>query len=139
MTKTIQRDFDLNCLLYPAEAFRRPTDVLEDADLTLSEKRAILASWASDACAVEGTPELRRWAGASPVSFDDVMDALKKLDGAEVEKPAYGKLMTRAQRLKAIFGPETKPPHMGTAVRLGLTRRRGARRGPGPNHSPPSV
>ena len=101
MTKTIQRDFDLNCLLYPAEAFRRPTDVLEDADLTLSEKRAILASWASDACAVEGTPELRRWAGAAPVSFDDVMDALKKPDGAEVEKPAYGKLMTRAQRLKA--------------------------------------
>jgi len=139
MTKTIQKDFDLNCLLYPAENFRRPTDVLEDADLTLSEKRAILASWASDACAVEGTPELRRWAGAAPVSFDDVMDALKKLDGAEVEKPAYGKLMTRAQRLKAIFGPETKPPHMGTAVRLGLTRRRGARRGPGPNHSPPSV
>jgi hypothetical protein len=34
--------------------------VLKDPDLTLNEKRAILASWASDACAVEAAPALRR-------------------------------------------------------------------------------
>jgi len=42
---------DLEMLLHPANAFDRPADVVKDPDLTLSEKRAILASWASDACA----------------------------------------------------------------------------------------
>ena len=51
--------FDLQALLHPAGAFTHPTDVLRDPDLTLNEKRAILASWASDACAVESAPALR--------------------------------------------------------------------------------
>ena len=45
--------FDLDELLHPAQAFDRPSEVVNDPDLTLNEKRAILASWASDACAVE--------------------------------------------------------------------------------------
>ena len=52
--------FNLNDLLHPAQAFSHPADVVNDPDLTLNEKRAILASWASDACAVESVPELRR-------------------------------------------------------------------------------
>ena len=40
-------------LLHPAQAFSHPSDVVNDPDLTLNEKRAILASWASDACAVD--------------------------------------------------------------------------------------
>ena len=52
--------FDLNDLLHPAQAFSHPADVVNDPDLTLNEKRAILASWASNACAVESVPELRR-------------------------------------------------------------------------------
>ena len=48
---------DLNALLHPAQAFSHPADVVNDPDLTLNEKRAILASWASDACAVESVPE----------------------------------------------------------------------------------
>ena len=48
--------FDLNDLLHPAQAFSHPADVVNDPDLTLNEKRAILASWASDACAVESVP-----------------------------------------------------------------------------------
>ncbi|HET7383471.1 MAG TPA: hypothetical protein VFJ59_12925, partial [Pseudolabrys sp.] len=51
--------FDLDALLHPARAFAHPMDVVRDPDLTLNEKRAILASWASDACAVEAAPELR--------------------------------------------------------------------------------
>ena len=47
------KQFDLDELLHPAQAFDHPRDVVNDADLTLGEKRAILASWASDACAVE--------------------------------------------------------------------------------------
>jgi hypothetical protein len=73
--------FDLDSLLHPAHAFAHPKDVVNDADLTLNEKRAILASWASDACAVEAMPGLRRLPGAGrPVPFDEVMDALRALD-----------------------------------------------------------
>jgi hypothetical protein len=72
--------YDLNQLLHPAQAFERPSDVLGDPDLTLNEKRAILASWASDACAVEAAPELRSNARGAPVRFDDIMEALRTLD-----------------------------------------------------------
>ena len=72
--------FDLDDLLHPAQAFEHPSAVVNDPDLTLNEKRAILASWASDACAVEATPALRRGPNGQHVSFDDVMDALRSLD-----------------------------------------------------------
>jgi len=49
--------FDLDALLHPANAFAHPMDVVRDEDLTLNEKRAILASWASDACAIEAAPD----------------------------------------------------------------------------------
>ena len=48
-------------------------NVVQDADLTLNEKRAILASWASDACAVEAVPALRQAPGGSrAVPVDDI-------------------------------------------------------------------
>ena len=50
---------EIDALLHPARAFSHPMDVVRDCDLTLYEKRAILSSWASDACAVEDVPELR--------------------------------------------------------------------------------
>jgi hypothetical protein len=37
--------FDLDELLHPANAFGHPSEVVNDPDLTLNEKRAILASW----------------------------------------------------------------------------------------------
>jgi len=62
--------FDLNALLHPAQAFAHPSDVVNDPDLTLNEKRAILASWASDACAVESAPAVNGYRGSrSPKSF----------------------------------------------------------------------
>jgi hypothetical protein len=72
---------DLDALLHPAQAFEHPSEVVKDPDLTLNEKRAILASWASDACAIEAVPTLRRLPGGKrPVPFDEVMDALRVLD-----------------------------------------------------------
>jgi hypothetical protein len=72
---------ELKALLHPANAFAHPRDVVGDADLTINEKRAILASWASDACAVESAPALRTLSATSrPVTFDEVMDALRVLD-----------------------------------------------------------
>ena len=64
--------FDLDTLLHPASAFVHPMDVVRDADLTLNEKRAILASWASDACALEAAPDLRTNASGQPVRWDDI-------------------------------------------------------------------
>jgi hypothetical protein len=72
---------DLEAILHPGKVFARPMDVVQHPALPLAEKRAILASWASDACAVEAAPALRAAPGATqPVSFDEVMDALGALD-----------------------------------------------------------
>jgi hypothetical protein len=69
-------------LLWPAQVYAHPRDVLADEKLSLAEKRAILSSWASDACAVDSMPALRQAPGApAPVTFDDVMQALRELDG----------------------------------------------------------
>jgi hypothetical protein len=82
--------FDLDELLHPAQAFSHPADVVNDPDLTLNEKRAILASWASDACAIESVPALRRapTKAGRPVAFDDVMDALRATSTPVRRKPA---------------------------------------------------
>ena len=97
-----ERTFDLDQLLHPARAFNSPMDVVHDPDLTTQEKRAILASWASDACAVD--PELRKPPAGPLVSFDDVMDALKALDGEATKQPHYRKLVNRARRIKDLYG-----------------------------------
>jgi hypothetical protein len=80
-------------------------EVVNDPDMTVQEKRAILASWASDACAVEAAPDLRQPTGSSPVRFDDIMDALKRLDGDAATRPQYGKFIKRAQRWKDLYRP----------------------------------
>ena len=80
----ITRDFDR--LVQPSQVFDRPADVVNDPDLSLNEKRAILASWASDACAVEAAPALRcAPGGRRPVSVDDILEALRSLDKAARE------------------------------------------------------
>jgi hypothetical protein len=91
--------FDVDSLLHPAQAFAHPSDVVNDCDLTLSEKRAILASWASDACAVEANPALRRISGCAPVGFDDIVDALRTLDRQAAQRskpvPHYRRVLDR--------------------------------------------
>jgi hypothetical protein len=73
-------DPELDKLLHPASAFDHPRDVVRHPDLTLEEKRAILSSWASDACAVESQPALRRPPGGKqPVGFDEIVEALRNL------------------------------------------------------------
>jgi hypothetical protein len=72
---------DLDALLHPSQVFDHPSEVVSHPDLTVNEKRAILASWASDACAMQAVPTLRRLPGGKrPVHFDEVMDALRALD-----------------------------------------------------------
>jgi hypothetical protein len=46
-----------------------------------SDKRALLAAWASDASAVEGQPALRWLPGTpEPVAVDDILSCLQALD-----------------------------------------------------------
>src|SRR6478672_7837639 len=72
---------DLNAILHPGSVFDHPRDVLADTTLSRAEKRAILASWASDVAAVTSCPSLRAIPGAkSVVPIDDILEALSSLD-----------------------------------------------------------
>jgi hypothetical protein len=73
--------FDLNALLHPGAVFDHPRDVVAHPNLTLAEKRAILASWASDASAIASCPSLRAPEGRkAPVTIDEILDALCALN-----------------------------------------------------------
>jgi hypothetical protein len=86
---------DLNALLHPGTAFERPRDVVSHPTLSLSEKRAILASWASDASAIASCPSLRAPEGLkAPVTIDEILEALCALDGGPRHPPG-GKPMRR--------------------------------------------
>lgn len=66
-----------------AVGFQHPRDVLKDPDLDADEKRAVLASWLSDASAVQDQPHLRWLLGTpEPVAVADIRDALARLDRA---------------------------------------------------------
>jgi len=99
--------YDLDALLHPGNAFAHPRDVVKDTDLTLSEKRAILASWASDACAVEAAPAVHP-PGRRLIGFDEIIDALRELD-RQAEKfrvPHYRRVL--AERRPGVFGRKTR-------------------------------
>ena len=85
----------------PGDVFRHPHEVLSYPGLTTGEKRAILASWASDAHAVNSCPALRCLPGCrtEPVSLDTVLAALQALDGGPSDPPAG----TGEPRLPFVF------------------------------------
>jgi len=62
-TATHENVFDFEALLHPGTVFEHPKDVVSHPDLTLAEKRAILASWASDASAMSRVAGSRRTEG----------------------------------------------------------------------------
>jgi hypothetical protein len=90
--------FDFDYLLHPGTKFEHPRDVVSHPGLTLAEKRAILASWASDASAIASCPSLRAPEGMKPpVTIDEILEALCALDGGP-RPPPGGKPM----RLRSI-------------------------------------
>ena len=106
---------DIGRLLQPANAFADPMAVVDDQDLTLTEKRAILSAWASDARSADTT--FHRSEGAKPVRFDDVMDALKELDrryGALKSRPRYRRILER--RVPGVFGRDDDAGKPGPAL-----------------------
>ena len=72
-----------------AQLAEHPREIVACEDLTTSSKREILASWASDACAVDNAPTLRRIPGSGRVVFlDDIFAALRALD-QHVDSPMF--------------------------------------------------
>jgi hypothetical protein len=70
-------------------------------DLTLNEKRAVLAAWASDTCAVDAIPALRRSPrGRSPVPIDDIFDAIRDLDRMAAARQSIPIIRRPAERFK---------------------------------------
>ena len=86
-TTAFDNVFDINALLHPGTVFDRPKDVVAHPALSIAEKRAILASWASDASAIASCP-LRAPAGLkAPVTIDEILEALCDLDGGPRNPP----------------------------------------------------
>ena len=101
-------DAHLDQVLHPRLFYDRPADVVADTELTLDERRAILSSWASDACAVESAPALRKPPLArAPVTYDEIMDALMELDR-----------QARASRRKGPAGPSRRPKYQPGCLNL---------------------
>ena len=107
-TATCDNVFDFQALLHPGTVFEHPKDVVTHPSLTLAEKRAILASWASDASAIASCPALRAPEGLkAPVSIDAILEALCELDGG----PAHPRAASRsvASRCRGCWRPEENP------------------------------
>ncbi|MGY8710795.1 hypothetical protein RAD16_34090 [Bradyrhizobium sp. 18BD] len=84
---------DLNAIIHPGTAFEHPRDVVSHLTLSRSEKRAVLASWASDASAIASCPALRAPPGLKvPVTIDEILEALCALDDGP-RNPPGGKAM----------------------------------------------
>jgi hypothetical protein len=67
--------------------FQCPDEVLGDPEMTREEKRALLASWASDARAVPGLPSMRRLEDGSLIDVEEILQALEALDAASDPEP----------------------------------------------------
>jgi len=84
---------DLNAIRHPGSVYDHPREVVSAPTLSTGEKRAILASWASDAAAVVSNPALRELPGSHRVvTIDEVLEALSELDHGHGPKgPPGGK------------------------------------------------
>lgn len=72
--------FDLgSLLLHPSGAFGHPHQVVDDLDLTLTEKHAILAAWAADARRVRPGARKPGSGAGQPVKFEDIVAALREI------------------------------------------------------------
>jgi len=106
---------DFDGLVHPSQVFEHPRDVVNDPDLSLNEKRAILASWASDACAIEAAPALRKTTARRVVSFDEIMDVMRTLDkeflAAQSTRSKSAKSQSVNRRRMSGSGDQGAPLH----------------------------
>ena len=106
---------DFDALVHPSQFFEHPRDVVSDPDLSLNEKRSILASWASDACAIEAAPALRKIPTGRVVPFDEIMDAMRTLDNefiaAQRTRSSSAKSQSVNRRTRSEPGNHGAPLH----------------------------
>ena len=94
--------FDFDYLLHPGTKFEHLRDVVSHSGLTLAEKRAILASWASDASAIASCPALRAPEGLkAPVTIDEILESLCALDGGPRHPPGGKPMRLRSTERRA--------------------------------------
>src|SRR5579871_1433544 len=95
----ITSNTDVYPLFHPASHFESLADVLSDESLSVSEKRVILSSWASDMYSVESCPALREIPGmGKTIRLSDILAALRKLDGEDDDPPRGGGVPMRLRR-----------------------------------------
>ena len=82
------RGFKLEELLHPVDAFNHPFDIVDDRDLTLYEKRALLSSWLADHCACNDGADLTPVAKSTSIELEDIVEALCELSSSR--HPAAG-------------------------------------------------
>ena len=95
-------EMNIEWLASPATVFSHPRDVLAHPALEKSEKRAILASWASDVRAVENEPALRQVECGAIVALADILAALRALDGQAT--PPAGQFRQRSGGGRTMAG-----------------------------------
>ena len=88
---------------YGAAIYTHPSDVTSNPKLTTAEKRAILASWISDARAVENSPFLRRLDSGAVVEVDSILQALVLLDELAPERREDGKWLHPSGRRRSLL------------------------------------
>lgn len=93
----------------PASVFGRPDDIVDDSAMTTQEKRAVLASWASDVNAVPDVPSLRQLPDGSIVKLEDILRALQSLDATDG-------LLSSAKRIDRA-GARTIPRRRGQWIK----------------------
>jgi len=104
-TATHDNVFEFQALLHPGTVFEHPKDVVAHPDLTLAEKRAILASWASDASAIASCPALRAPKGLkAPVNIGSILEALANWTAARETRPVASQIVASPRR--AFWPPE---------------------------------
>jgi hypothetical protein len=110
-----------------------PDDVVRDPRMTVDEKRAVLAAWASDAHAVENLPALRQLDDGSVVQVDDILHALASLDQAEclVHRAGWhpmprrrGTILSRLRKIRPGRDHDDDPPPCPAAAATPVRLRR---------------
>ena len=88
---------------YGAAIYTHPSDVTNDPKLTTGEKRAVLASWISDARAVENAPSLRRLDSGAVVEVDAILEALVLLDELAPDRRGDCKRLRPLDRRRSVI------------------------------------
>jgi hypothetical protein len=82
---------------------RRSTLITTDQKLTTAKKKAVLASWISDARALESAPSLRRLDSGAVVEVDAILRALVLLDEQSLDRRENGSRLHPSGRSRSVL------------------------------------